>query len=176
MNEQADKPRGPGRPSNAELAARAQSQRSDEVKARRRRREGLGEDRSLKLYVPSEMKDPNFSYRWVNDRAGRVRQMTQDDDWDIVSTSTLGGDPDPEKNTAEGTVMARVGDKFTGERMTLLRKPKEYYDADRKERFKRLDEIEETMRRGPPAAGGDQLGAQDNAYVPGSGRNIVGGR
>lgn len=176
----AERPRGPGRPSNAELAARQASQaeaptaRQAETQKLRRRRAGSEEERSLKLFVPESMKDPNFSYRWVNDRAGRVRQMTVDDDWDVVDTAKLGGDPDPSKNTAEGTVLSRVGDKFTGERMTLLRKPKEFYDADRKAKADRLDAVEAEMRRKPPATP-DGVGAEDRAYIPG-GRNIVGGR
>src|SRR4051812_14676936 len=108
-------PRRPGRPSNAELAARSQaaepSRRSEEVKSRRRRREGLGAERNLKLHVPEESKDPNFVYRWVNDRGGRVRQLTKMDDYEVVSASELnGGDPDPTGNTAEGTVMKRTAD------------------------------------------------------------------
>jgi hypothetical protein len=187
MNDYTPEPRRPGRPTNAEVAARAaqnvpsevksvltESTRSEEVKARRRRREGLGDERNLKLYVPEQMKDPNFNSRWVNDRAGRVRQLTVEDDWDVVDTAKLGGDPDPGINTAEGTVINRVGDKFTGERMVLLQKPKEYFEKDRAEKAARLDQIEASMRRKPPAAQGG-LGDADNAYIPG-GKNTIGGK
>jgi hypothetical protein len=173
--------RGPGRPSNAEVAARqAQPQpaapepttRQAETTQRRRRREGLGMERNLKLHIPESLKDPGFEYRWVNDRPGRVRQMTTDDDWDVVDLSKLGGDPDPGKNTAEGTVMTRVGDKGTGERMTLLRKPKEFYQADRKERFDALRKLEDSMKRRPPQSQ-DGLSDRDNSYIPG-GTNTIG--
>jgi hypothetical protein len=151
---------------------RGRPDRKEEVQTRRRRRTGLGDDRNLKLHIPESLKDANFEYRWVNDRAGRVRQMTVEDDWDVVDTVKLGVDPDPEQNIAEGTVMARIGDKITGERMTLLRKPKEFYDSDRKERFERLDKLEASMKRAaPPSQQG--LSAQDNAYVPG-GKNTIG--
>ena len=57
--------RGPGRP-----------KRSEEVKAVRRRRGSMGADRDLKLHVPDDLKDPDFVYRWVNDKPGRVAQRT----------------------------------------------------------------------------------------------------
>lgn len=185
--------RRPGRPSNAELAARAQaigvvstettvseptrSARAEDVANRRRRRQGMGAERNLKLHVPEESKDPNFVYRWVNDRAGRVRQLTKMDDYEVVSSSELnGGDPDPMGNTAEGTVMKRTADRGIGEATVLLKKPKEYYEADKKEEAQVLDERDKMLRRGPPAAEAAQgLSNADNAYVPG-GRNVIGGK
>lgn len=177
MTDETEIKRGPGRPTNAEIAARAvppgaeesrvRPERAEEVKTRRRRREGLGEDRNLKLYVPGAMKDPNFAYRFVNDRPGRVRQMTVEDDWDVVKDERIDSD-------SIGTVPERVGDKITGERMTLLRKPKELFDEDRKEKFKALDKTEASMRRELPTTAGG-LSAQDNPYIP-TGKNIVGGR
>jgi hypothetical protein len=47
---------------------------------------GTGAERNLKLHVPEEAKDPNF-YRWVNNKPGRVKQLTQMDDYDIVSSA-----------------------------------------------------------------------------------------
>lgn len=187
--------RKPGRPSNAELAARGdwntkrdgfvstrqtaeaeRPTRGEEIAGRRRRREGLGAERGKKLHIPEESKDPNFVYRWVNDRGGRVRQLTQMDDYEVVSSSELnGGDPDPTGNTAEGTVMKRTADSGIGESAVLLKKPREYYEADKKEEQKAIDARDEAMRRGPPPSSQDGLTNKDNAYVPG-GRNIVGGR
>jgi len=166
--------RRPGRPSNAELAAREQPTRSAEVATRRRRREGLGAERNLKLHVPEDAKDPNFVHRWVNDRNGRVKQLTTHDDYEVVSSSMLnGGDPDPGGNTAEGTVMRRIGDKGIGEGMVLLRKPKPYYEADKREEAKVLDARDEALRKGPPTS---QEGLSGNeSYVPG-GRNVIAGR
>src|SRR5947209_2167993 len=104
--------------------------RQEETKACRRRREGLGPERNLKLHVPEQSKDPNFVYRWVNDRPGRVRQLTTMDDYEVVSHAELnGGDPDPAGNTAEGTVMQRTGDSREGHKVVLVKKLKEYYEA-----------------------------------------------
>jgi len=180
MSNDTFEPRRVGRPTNAEIAARTAltspdpTVRQDETRKRRRRREGLGDERNLKLHIPESMKDPGFEYRWVNDRPGRIRQLTVEDDWDVVDTAKMGGDPDPDKNIAEGTVLSRVGDKYTGEKTTLIRKPKDLYAADRKERDDKLKKIEDTMRRAvPPVQGG--LGDADNAYIPG-GKNIIGGQ
>jgi hypothetical protein len=147
--------RGPGRPP-----------RQEEVKQRRRRREGLGADRNLKLAVPENLKDPNFVYRWVNDRPGRVQQLTTMDDWEKAPVVT-------EQNAGEGTVETRVVDKSVGERAVLLRKPKEFYEADKAEEQKQLDARDEALRRAPPQDPQGLSGPE--AYVP-NGRNIIGGR
>lgn len=166
-----------GRPTNAERQATpASPARSADVAQRRRRREGLGAERNLKLHVPEDAKDPNFVYRWVNDRNGRVRQLTTMDDYEVVSSSELnGGDPDPTGNTAEGTVMKRIGDSRIGESVVLVKKPKEYYEADKKEEQKILDVRDAALRKGPLRDGQEAISPEDNVYVPG-GRNIVNGR
>jgi hypothetical protein len=143
--------RGPGRPP-----------RQEEVKERRRRRESLGADRNLKLHVPENKKDPNFVYRFVNDRPGRVQQLTEGDDWDVVPSIT-----------AESGNETRVADKSSGERAVLLRKRKEFYEADKAEEQKALDARDEALRRAPPQDAQGLSGPE--AYVPG-GRNIIGGR
>jgi hypothetical protein len=141
--------RGPGRPP-----------RQEEVKQRRRRRESLGAERNLKLHVPEDKKDPNFVYRFVNDRPGRVQQLTQADDWDVVPSIT-----------AEGGNETRVADKSSGERAVLLRKPKDFYESDKLQEQKLLDARDEAMRRGAPESA-EGLNSSDNAYVPG-GKNTI---
>ncbi|HDA7928959.1 TPA: hypothetical protein O5V78_002736, partial [Staphylococcus aureus] len=78
--------------------------RIEEVQTERRRRTGLGPDRNLKLHVPEEAKDPNFVYRWVNNRPGRVMQLTQMDDYEVVSSE----DGKIDRGTTEGTVVKRT--------------------------------------------------------------------
>lgn len=167
-------PQGTETPS-APPSSPARAARSEDVKSQRRRRQGMGAERNLKLHVPEDAKDPNFVYRWVNDRPGRIRQLTTMDDYEVVSASELnGGDPDPMNNTAEGTVVKRTADSRIGEGAVLLKKPKEYYNADKKEEAKVLDARDDALRSGPPASQ-EGLTGKDGAYVPG-GRNIVGGR
>ena len=151
MNDTSEVKRGPGRPPRAQ---------TEQVV--RRRREGMGADRNLKLHVPEDKKDPNFEYRWVNDRPGRVQQLTQGDDYDVVPGVTN-----------EGTTETRIADKSSGERAVLLRKRKEFYESDKREEQKVLDARDEALRRAPPPSAEGLSGPE--AYVPG-GRNIVGGR
>jgi len=147
--------RGPGRP-----------RRAEEVQERRRRRQDNGPASGLKLHVSEDAKDKDFEYRWVNDRPGRIQQLTKQDDWDTAPIVT-------EQNAGEGTVETRVVDKVGGDRAVLLRKPKKFYDADKLAEQKVLDARDEAMRRAPPASPEGLSGSE--SYVPG-GRNIVNGR
>lgn len=150
---EAEVKRGPGRPP-----------RQEQVQQRRRRRESLGADRNMKLAVPSDFKDPNFEYRWVNDRPGRVQQL-HGEDWDVVD-----GGSQLDSNSI-GTTVKRVSDRFSGENTVLMKKPKDYFEADRAEKKAALDKVDEALRRGAPPSPEGLAGP--NSYVPG-GRNTVG--
>lgn len=164
MSDQLDVKRGPGRPPRAEV-----------VQQGRRRREGMGAERNMKLHVPEGAKDPNFTYRWVNDRQGRVRQLTKQDDYEVVSATELtGGDSETLTGTAEGTVMTRTGDSRIGESVVLLKKPRNYYESDKAEEQKAIDARDAVLRKGALSAQ-EGLTSQDNAYVPG-GKNIIANR
>jgi hypothetical protein len=150
--------RGPGRPP-----------RQEEVKTQRRRRDSLDADRNLKLHVPEEAKDPNFHYRWIKNNPGRVQQITQQDDYDLVTAETLA-------SQSLGTQVQRASNKTDGESVVLVRKPLKFYEEDKAKEAKRIDATEESMRRAPPASSEGLSGSE--AYVPGGkdARNIVNGR
>jgi hypothetical protein len=141
--------------------------RTEEVKVERRRRADSAAGVGLKLHVPNDRKDINFEYRWVNDRPGRIHQMTVQDDWDAVSTDR----PDQLTAAAEGSVMKRAVDKVTGDKAVLLRKPKHLFDADRLEKQKPVDAMEKALRGGPAPSAEGISGSE--AYVPG-GKNTIG--
>jgi hypothetical protein len=142
--------------------------RTEQVQSERRRRADSSVAAGLKLHVPADMKDTaNFEYRWVNDRPGRVQQMTVQDDWDVVSTDR----PDQLTAAAEGSVMRRAVDKATGDNAVLLKKPKQYFEADRLEKQKPVDAVEKALRQGP-APSSEGISGSD-AYVPG-GKNSIG--
>lgn len=154
--------RGPGRPP-----------RSEEVKVERRRRQGIGAERNLKLHVPESEKDPNFVYRWVNNTPGRVKQLTQMDDYEIVSSEGI------DRGTSEGTVVKRTVDRGEGDEAVLLRKPRHFYEADKAEEQKLIDARDEALRAGSAPSSEGLSGSE--AYVPGGqrgrdGRNIVSGK
>lgn len=164
MSDQLEVKRGPGR-----------APRTEAVQQSRRRREGMGAERNMKLHVSEDAKDPDFTYRWVNDRQGRVRQLTKQDDYEVVSATELtGGDPETLTGTAEGTVMTRTGDSRIGENVVLLKKPRKYYESDKAEEQKAIDARDAVLRKGGINSP-DGLTSKDNAYVPG-GQNIIAGR
>lgn len=145
---------------------RGRPARHDEVKTQRRRRDTLGADRNLKLHVPEEAKDPNFVYRFIKDNPGRVQQLTQMDDYDLVSQTDI-------ESQSIGTQVRRISNKSDGEGVVLVRKPKEFFEEDKAKEAKRIDATEEAMRRAPPASSEGLSGSE--AYVPG-GKNVVNGR
>ena len=164
MTEELDAPRR-GRPPKDD-APRAQ-----EVKRERRRRGDMGENRNLKLAVPDHVKDPNFTYRWVNDTiGGRIQNMTQHDDWEVVSSAKIDGQ-------GEGTAVARpVGSAESGAplRAYLCRKPKDWHEQDQQEKQAAIDAREEDLKRGP-APNSPGLTAAE-AYVPSGANNVIGRR
>jgi hypothetical protein len=137
--------------------------RQEEVKERRRRREALGADRNLKLHVPANLKDDKFVYRWVNDRPGRIQQFTVADDYDVVSSEAV-------ESNSLGTTNSRVVSQSSGESAVLLRKPKEFYEDDQKQKQAVLDAQEKAMKAAAPASSEGLNGP--HAYVPGGSNRI----
>jgi hypothetical protein len=142
------------------------SNRQEQVATQRRRRDTTGPDRNLKLHVPAEAKDPDFEYRFINNRPGRVQQLTKMDDYDIVSAADV-------ESKSIGTTVERIGNSRDGESMILVRKPKAYHEADRAKAWAKIDATEDAMRRAAPASPEGLSGP--TAYVP-SGKNTINGR
>lgn len=140
----APEKRGPGRP-------RTQETRADETQRTRRRRQDTSELAGLNLRIPEELKDPAFEYRWINDTGGRIHAKTKMDDWDKV----------------EG-VAPVVVDKTprSGEPMRafLCRKPKQLHEEDKAKAQARINEQENSLRRGKVTDPKGLSGA--DAYVP----------
>ena len=146
----------------------APTPRQAEVQQTRRRREGLGPERNLKMHVPGHDSDPNWVYRYANDRPGRIHQLTVDDDWEPMPNQRGAAGYE----AAIGTGTERVVDKYTGERAILLRKPRKYHEADEEAKEAERKKGDATLRRGPLPS---PNGAAEQTYVPG-GRNIINGQ
>jgi hypothetical protein len=143
----------------------AQPARVEAEKKQRRRRSDTSELRNLKLHVPKDYLDPKFSYRFVNDSPGRIQQMTQYDDWEIVQQSDENV-PTRRHAGKDGSGQARTA--------ILLRKPKEFFEEDKARKKAAIDEREEGLRRGVTGDPGGLSGP--NAYVPGGSNTITRGR
>jgi hypothetical protein len=139
--------------------------RADQVRTERRRKPGSTTITGMKLHVDNSLLDPAYEYRWANDRNGRVQQLYADD-WDKVE--------DPNIVSSAGTVPTlQVGvDEGKPFNAVLLRKRKEWYQADQQEKQKPLDEIEESIRRGVGHQTAEPELRGDVAYTPG-GSNTV---
>jgi hypothetical protein len=140
-------------------------------RAKRRRRDDLGPGRGRHLEVTGN-KDANYEYRWVNDDPGRMHSLTVRDDWDPVKVGDLGETHDKDKNI--GTIVERIVDKASGKRAVLLRKPKEFYSADKAKEQAAIDETESAIKRGAV----EGAGAQDlngRAYIPSGGIQMSSG-
>jgi hypothetical protein len=176
--------RRPGRPSNAELAARAEgepvSKRAAETRRERRRRSDTSQTAGLKLHIPEHLKDPSFEYRWINDDADfdtegqrvgqRMHAKTVLDDWDQVTVKE-GID-----GQGEGTPVKRLVGRGEAGRPVyayLCKKPKDWYRQDKAKELDAVKRREEEMRRG--ASQGPEGLAGPRAYVPESGIEITRG-
>lgn len=159
MNDVAVKPRG----------------RVEEERARRRRRDDMGDGRLRNLAVTGNM-DPNYEYRWINDDPGRVFNLTKRDDWDVVTDDMLGERHEKDKGVGSG--VERVVDRATGKRAILVRKLKEYVAEDRAKAQRRLDEIDSQIKHGMVPSKGNEKPLQVgvDAYVPAGGISIQDGR
>lgn len=140
--------------------------RNDEIKQERRRRnsDSLAGTRR-RLYVDPKMLDTEkYTYRWINDDATRIHDLTVNDDWDLVS--------DRQKATGTGSEMAsQVGSGPSGspQRAVLVRKLKEYHDGDQAEKQRKID-VQEKDLTSNVAPGTDST----NLYQPKTKTSISG--
>lgn len=140
--------------------------RKEEVKTERRRRNGMGLDRNRRLHYAEDKKDPAYEYRWANDTPGRIAGLTEQDDYDIVMEDGEGGEGTPVKR-AVGT-----GPSGEWKHAYLVRKPKKYYEADKKEEQDSIADAEQDMKE-KPAPSADGLSRNDHAYVPQDRVNVI---
>lgn len=134
-------PRRPGRP------------RRDEVtQTERRRRKGGSVE---KLAIPDAIKDahPEMDFRWSRGDAGRIYQLTNNDDWDTV--------PDVEP------IHGGKGEDGKGMKLHLLMKPKAFMREDQRSKMATLDARDKEQLGRPDAAKAAETGAEVYS-VPGN--------
>jgi hypothetical protein len=139
------------------------TERQDAIKAERRRRntDALG-GRRRKLAVTGKLDTENFEYRWANDEGTRLHELTVEDDWEVVKDRSGTLKIDGAGTGAEVAVPVGVGETGKGLRSILLRKPRKFYEDDKRAEQRRIDETEAGMKQGvTPGSGQDA-----QAYVP----------
>jgi len=122
------------------------------TKGRRRKQEYGG--RKMKLTAPQIT---GYVTRFVNDVGSKIHEKTVEDDWEFVlrkeieqNGSVIVGDSDINQVLSPGEKVSKpvgkVGD-LTNARAFLLKKKKEYFDADYRASQKRLDDIEKQIKQ-----------------------------
>jgi hypothetical protein len=145
--------------------ATAPSNRIEQERAQRRRRDDMSDDRLRNLNVAGKL-DPNYTYRFINDEPGRVHRLTVLDDWDIVKSSEI--EPNA-KDKGVGSQVERIVDRRSGQRAILVRKRKDFYAADKAKEQAQIDDLEKSIKQGA-APGPEAL--REGSYVPQGGIRI----
>jgi hypothetical protein len=133
--------------------------RAEEERRERRRKPGALSAQGKRLVVDESKLDRNkFEYRFANDTKGRLQQLHADD-----------YDPAPEGESDHRL----AGTDETGKpfNAVLMRKRKDWYDDDQKEKMRPLKEMDDAIRRGDHRADGEP-DMRSGTYTPG-GRNTI---
>lgn len=159
-----DEPRAPVRAQ----AARGRVARDVETGERRRRRDPNDNGTVMRLSIPESTRrqlSQTHHLRWVVEQPGRTDQLYRQD-WDFVTDEELGGADQP------ATRHADLAQNRLPLNMRLMKKPRDYYEADHAANLKRLDdemkaaELGQKVLNGPNGAG-EGLDAQDErVYAP----------
>lgn len=124
----------------------------------RRRRAGT-DALKQRLFVPLDKLDrTKYNYRWITADAARVYQLTEQDDYELVPGTDLGD--------VKVSHQLKGGDGDGGQlAQILVRKPKVWFDADKRGEQAKIDKQMEDLKRKPAK---DDDGALDEsvAYVP----------
>lgn len=107
-------------------------------------------------------KDPNYEYRFVIDRPGRIQRFL-DGGWEVVTEDLEVG------QKAVDTPSGKVGSAVTkhaggGQTYILMRIPKEWYDEDQQAKQDKVDALEASMQE--DIRQGRIPGTQEKSYTP----------
>lgn len=112
-----------------------------------RRRKGKTGKLNQKLAVDPAAMDPAYRYRWANDDELRIQNL-EANDWDIVDAR----DPLKERDgrSGLGSAMSKVvgrNEDGSPKKAYLMRKRRDWYDADKAEKMAELDEQEKAIKQ-----------------------------
>lgn len=142
--------------------------RAEEVRQERRRQPGATVVAGIKLGVDeSKLDRSTYEYRWANETGNRLQQLHAND-WDVAPEMAAPG------TDSGGTVNSKVaGTDDTGKpfNAVLMRKRKDWFQADQKAKQKPLDEMDEAIRKGS-AHQQSEPSLREGAYTPDGGNKI----
>jgi hypothetical protein len=145
--------------------------RAEKTRTERRKKPGQMAYGGGRLSVDEAAMDrDNFEYRFVSDRAGRAKKLYEQD-WDPVNDPAV----KPEASTQGTVVGVHGGTEENGQpyKQILMRKRKDWYEDDQKEKMAPLDELEDQIKAGQPQdAKGVDKDLASHSYIPGGGNAI----
>lgn len=133
------------------------TQRGRSPKVQRRKKKAKLNGENLNMSVPQI---PGWETAWINDQKNRPYRLNQFDDWEFVDASEIPDPANPDKpligektrNTevdGGSRVRMRVDADEAGPIYAyLMKKRKEFVEEDKREKFKRLDELDKQVQRG----------------------------
>ena len=142
------------------MAQTLRETRSEIERRERRRKPGPVEQAGLKLTLDESKLDRNrFHYRFVNDKPERVRHLMAND-YDIATEVAK-----PDSNSGGTVTSALAGVDERGPYNTvLMRKERDWFEADQVEKMKPLDMMDDQIRRGAEHQGQKLTGS--GVYSP----------
>jgi hypothetical protein len=114
---------------------------------RRRNTDALAGKRRRLSVDEAQLDRDKYEYRWISDADGRLEALTMQDDWEQVTDREGAIKKDSTGEGAEVSIRAGTGATGAPVRQILCRKLKEYQDEDRQAKQRRIDEIEDGMRK-----------------------------
>ncbi len=151
--------------------------RAEQTQDQRRRRSDSYRGYDLRLDVPEHLKDPNYTYRWINDERGRLQTKTTQDDWDFVAKNELmiashddGGFDAKNKSETDGRIRREVTSATSPRPIFayLCKKKKEYVEADFREEMNMNKRRMSSVLHNQDAGGDGSLtaSAPKHVYIP----------
>ena len=124
---------------------------SDQTERRRRQ----GGTQQAKLAISQSIKDahPNMEFRWARDDEGRMEQLTQNDDWDLVPNVK--------------PIHAGINKAKQAINHHLVMKPTKFMEQDNAEKMARIDDMEKAALAKPDSKSAIAEGS-DTYAVPGN--------
>lgn len=138
--------------------------RAETVRQERRKKPGQTAHPGIHLSVDeSKLDRKTYQYRFVNDQDNRVQRL-EAQDWDVAPE----GGAKPDSNSV-GTLSSAHAGLADGKpyNTVLMRKRKDWFETDQKEKQQPLDAIETAIKRGNPNHSGNDLKGA-GVYTPGA--------
>lgn len=154
---------------------RGRQPRAEATAQQRRRRTGslnlMGQFK-LDIFGPEDLDLDNYVYLWANDEGANIRSLTQQDDYDFVTSHDIRNFNPSMVDSAESDERIRIiaGNKKNGDPLYVyyLKKPRAFWEADQEEIVRRREDMMagRVYRADATEDGESRPGGEDKYYTP----------